>query len=118
MTTRELRAEKRIRVSEKGELSTGSVNIGDAWIPCQVKDLSDSGLRVVCNKQLSIGQTLELKCELFPERSLNCKIEVRHIGPSGVGTKVTEIDRRGIGLIQLYLQEQYALRHAHSKFNN
>ncbi|MEO8442385.1 MAG: PilZ domain-containing protein, partial [Betaproteobacteria bacterium] len=107
MRTQELRTEKRIRVSEKGVLSTGSVNSGDAWFPCVVKDLSDSGLRVVCNKQLSIGQTLELRCELFPEKSLNCKIEVKNIGLAGVGTKVTEIDRRGTGLIQLYLQEQY-----------
>ena len=110
MKGRELRAEARIPVREKGSLSTGSVNTGDAWFPCVVQDMSDSGFQILCSKDLSVGQVLEFRCELFPEKTLNCKIEVRHISPSGMGTKVTEIDRRGTGLIQLYLQEQYSLK--------
>jgi hypothetical protein len=110
MKGRELRAEARIAVKEKGSLSAGSLNTGDAWFPCVVQDMSDSGFQILCSKDLSVGQVLEFRCELFPEKTLNCKIEVRHISPSGMGTKVTEIDRRGTGLIQLYLQEQYSLK--------
>jgi len=110
MKGRELRAEARIPVREKGSLSEGSANVGDAWFPCVVQDMSDSGFLILCSKEVSVGQVLEFRCQLFPEKTLNCKIEVRHISPSGVGTKVTEIDRRGSGLIQLYLQEQYSLK--------
>ena len=110
MKGRELRAEVRIPVRERGSLSTGSVNIGDAWFPCVVQDMSDSGFLILCAKELSVGQALEFRCELFPEKTLNCKIEVRHVSPTGMGTKVTEIDKRGSGLIQLYLQEQYSLK--------
>jgi hypothetical protein len=110
MKGRELRAEARIPVKEKGSLSAGSLGIEDAWFPCVVQDMSDSGFLILCSKELSVGQVLEFRCELFPEKTLNCKIEIRHISPAGMGTKVTEIDKRGAGLVQLYLQEQYSLK--------
>ena len=105
MKGRELRAEVRISVRERG-----SLNSGEAWFPCMVQDLSDSGFQILCSKDLSVGQVLDFRCELFPEKTLNCKIEVRHMSPSGMGTKITEIDKRGTGLVQLYLQEQYSLK--------
>jgi hypothetical protein len=72
--------------------------------------MSDSGFLILCSKDISVGQVLEFRCELFPEKTLTCKIEVRHISAAGMGTKVTEIDRRGSGLVELYLQEQYSLK--------
>jgi len=75
-----------------------------------VQNMSDSGFLILCSKEVPVGQVLEFRCQLFPEKTLNCKIEVRHISPSGMGTKVTEIDPRGTSLIQLYLQEQYSLK--------
>ena len=110
MKGRELRAEVRIPVREKGALSAGSLNTGDAWFPCVVQDMSDSGFLILCSKELSVGQVLDFRCELFPEKTLNCKIEVRHVGPHGMGTKVVEVDTRGTRLIELYLQEQYSLK--------
>jgi hypothetical protein len=110
MKGRELRAEARIPVKEKGALSAGSLTTGDAWFPCVVQDMSDSGFLILCSKDISVGQVLEFRCELFPEKTLNCKIEVRHISAAGMGTKVTEIDKRGSGLVELYLQEQYSLK--------
>jgi len=110
MKGRELRAEARIPVREKGLLSAGEVNIGEAWFPCVVRDMSDSGFLILCNKELSVGQVLEFRCEFFPEKTLNCRIQIRHINASGMGTKITEIDKRGTSLIQLYLQEQYSLK--------
>jgi len=110
MRVRELRAEARIPVKEKGSLSAGSVSIGDAWFPCVVQDMSDSGFLILCSRELSVGQILEFRCELFPEKTLNCKIEVRHLSPAGTGTKIKDIDRRGAALVELYLQEQYSLK--------
>ena len=110
MKGRELRAEARIAVRERGSLKGESLNTGDVWFPCIVQDMSDSGFLILCGKDLSVGQVLDFRCELFPEKTLNCKIEVRHISPSGMGTKIIEIDKRGTGLIELYLQEQYSLK--------
>jgi len=110
MKGRELRAEARIPVKEKGLLRPGSVSIGDDWFPCVVQDMSDSGFQILCSKDLSVGQVLEFRCELFPEKTLRCRIEVRHVSPTGMGTKIREIDGRGTSLVQLYLQEQYSLK--------
>jgi hypothetical protein len=99
----ELRAEARIPVSRRA-----SLNSGDAWFPCLVMDMSDSGFLIMCTKELAAGQVLEFRCELFPEKYLECKIEIKHIGDTSVGTKITEIDEKGTKLCQLFLQEQYS----------
>jgi len=110
MKGRELRAEARIAVRERGSLRRGVVSTEDAWFPCMVQDMSDSGFLILCSKEVPVGQILEFRCQLFPEKTLNCKIEVRHVSPHGTGTKVVEIDNRGSSLVKLYLEEQYSLK--------
>jgi hypothetical protein len=51
-----------------------------------------------------------LRCELVPQKTLDCKIEIRHATDSGLGTKIVEIDNRGTALLQMYLQEQYSIK--------
>ena len=114
MKGRELRAEARISVKEKASLRDGGLvaaaTADDGWFPCVVQDMSDSGFLILCSKEVPVGQILEFRCQLFPEKTLNCKIEVRHVGPHGTGTKVVEIDNRGSNLVKLYLEEQYSLK--------
>lgn len=115
MRGRELRAEARIAVKEKGSvkgdaLTAASLSSGEDWFPCVVQNMSDSGFLILCSKEISVGQVLEFRCQLFPEKTLNCKIEVRHVGTHGMGTKVVEIGDRGSNLIKLYLEEQYSLK--------
>lgn len=103
MRMRDLRAEARISVSQGG-----SLNSGETWFPCTVQDMSDNGFLIFCNKKLLVGQVLEFRCELYPQKYLECKIEIRHNSAKGVGTKIIEIDKKGISLCQLFLQEQYS----------
>lgn len=115
MKGRELRAEARIAVKEKGALkegavATGALAVGDEWFPCMIQDMSDSGFLILTSKEVPVGQALDLRCELFPGRTLSCRIQVRHVSHRGMGTKVVEIDNRGASLIKLYLEEQYSLK--------
>jgi hypothetical protein len=72
-------------------------------------DMSDHGFALVCNKPLVVGQVLDFRCELFPQKTLDCKVEIRHFSDdAGAGTKITEIDQQALKLLQLYLQEQYS----------
>lgn len=112
---RELRAEARIAVTARGALKEGAVaasalGAGDEWFPCLIYDMSDSGFLILCSKDLSVGQTLDLRSELLPGKPLTCRIEVRHVSSSGIGTKVVDIDKHGMSLIKLYLEEQYSLK--------
>lgn len=105
MRAREQRSEPRLAVSRRGTLKSGEL-----WFPCLVQDMSKLGFFLVTSREHSVGQSLDLRCALYPEKHLECKVEVRHVNDMGVGTKIVEIDQKGIDLCQLYLQEQYADR--------
>ena len=80
------------------------------WFPCLVQDMSKKGFFLVSNREHTVGQSLYLRCALYPEKNLECRVEVRHVNEMGVGAQIVEIDQKGIDLCQVYLQEQYAER--------
>ena len=101
----ELRAEVRVPVMRRGNLSAGS-----DWFGCMVMDMSGSGMLVVSNKQLEVGQILEFRCELYPGRMLNCMIEIMHSNDDSAGAMITEVDEKGTKLLQAYLEEKLAIK--------
>jgi len=103
MQRRELRAEARIAVKERGQLHSG-----ERWFPCVVLDMSNSGFQMLCARNLDVGQILDFRCELLPQKVLDCKLEVRHVNDDALGAKIVEIDRKGQDLCQQFLQEQYS----------
>ena len=105
MRTQEQRAEPRVSVSRRATMKSGEI-----WFPCLVQDMSKKGFFLVSNREHKVGQSLNLRCALYPEKNLECKVEVRHVNETGVGAQIVEIDQKGIDLCQLYLQEQYAER--------
>jgi PilZ domain-containing protein len=105
MFTRELRAEARIPVLQRGKLS-----VGENWFPCVVLDMSNSGFQMVCNNELAVGQIFDFRCELYPGKFLECMIEVMHSSEDTVGTMITEIDPAATSLLQAYLEEKFAIK--------
>ena len=105
MPTHELRAEARIPVTQRGKLSAGG-----EWFPCMVLDVSNSGFLLVSNKQLTVGDIFDFRCELNPGKFLDCKIEVMHSDGDSAGTLITDIDEKAVNLFQGYLQEKYAIK--------
>ena len=105
MSRQELRAEARIAVTRRGELSTGY-----AWFPCTVLDMSNNGFLMAANKQLAVGQILEFRCELYPGEVLDCMTEVMHSNDESAGVMITEIDENGTRLLQTYLEQQNAVK--------
>ena len=102
MKKSELRGETRLRTSLKAELSSGG-----HWFSCRILDMSDTGFSIICNKQLAPGQVLDFRCELYPGKFLDCKIEIKHVDDTCAGTKIVEISKKGASLCQLFLQEKY-----------
>ena len=105
MPTHELRAEARIPVTQRGNLSAG-----DAWFPCMVMDMSNSGFLMVCTRQLPVGQILDFRCELYPGKFLDCMVEVMHSDDDSAGMMITEIDEKTRLLYYAYLEEKYAVK--------
>ncbi len=103
MRAKELRAEVRVPVNRRGAL-----NSGEAWSPCLIMDMSESGLLIMSNQEQPIGKVLEFRSELFPGKHLDCKIEVKHVNDTDLGTQIIDIDKNGMELCHLFLQEQFA----------
>src|SRR5262245_47462117 len=104
MSMHELRAEVRIPVTQRGNLSAGG-----EWFPCLVLDMSSSGFLLVSNKALAVGQTLDFRCELHARKRLECLIEVMHSNNDSAGTMITEIDDKATAMLRAYLDEKYAV---------
>lgn len=103
MRTQELRAEARIAIRQRADL-----NAGGGWFPCLVQDMSSIGFLLMCSRDLTVGQVLEFRCQLFPDKLLICKLEIVHVTDGNVGTKIVEIEPRGTDLCQLFLEQQYS----------
>jgi len=101
MNTRELRAEVRVPVIRRGNLSVGS-----DWFGCMVMDMSKSGLLLVSNRHLEVGQIFDFRCELWTGKILNCMIEIMHSNDDSAGAMITEIDEEATKLLQAYLEQK------------
>jgi hypothetical protein len=101
MNKADLRAEQRISVSCRGTLSAG-----DTPVPCLIQNMCSRGFLIKFSKDLPVGQMLQLKCELDPARTVECKVQVRHINPECLGARVVEISDDGRILCRKFLEER------------
>lgn len=100
MSQRELRAEPRISVSCEGTLS-----LGDESAPCLIQNMCSRGFLIKYTKALPVGQVLHLKCQLYPDRAVECKVEVRHVNRVSLGARVIEMSDEGLRLCRQYIEE-------------
>jgi len=100
---RERRRERRVKVSRRATL----IDSG-AGVPCLLQDFTTKGFFIISNRSFSIGQLLELRCELYPGKPLQCQVEVKHISETCVGTQIIEISQEGSALLHQFLQEYYS----------
>jgi hypothetical protein len=101
----ELRAEVRIPITHRGTLIAPSTPI-----PCLIQDVSTKGFLIMCTEEFRVGDILELKCELYSERFLQCKIEIRHIKDDCLGTKIVEVSDAGKMLCRQFVDEHFSLK--------
>ena len=100
-----LRGEPRVAQGRRGTLTAGEITTS-----CLIQDFSTNGFLIMCTKPFSVGDVLELKSELYPGRVLKCKIEVRHVTDTCLGTKVVEISEAASKLCQQFIEEHYSDR--------
>jgi hypothetical protein len=76
----------RIGVSRKGHLQRGSMSA-----PCQIIDVSESGVRIESRLFVKTGDTLQLAVEVDHCKTLACMLEVVHVRSPRFGAKITSI---------------------------
>ena len=107
MARPDLRAEPRISVS-----CSGTLRLGDTSAPCFIQNMCSRGFLIRSSKELPVGKVLHLRCELYPERSVECTVEVRHVNRDCLGARVIDISDDGKILCKRFLEEQHALQMA------
>lgn len=99
----EQRTEQRIAVSCRGTLS-----LGGNTAQCLIQNMCSRGFLIKSSKELPVGQVLKLTCELDPERTVECTVQVRHVNRDSLGAKVIEISDDGKLLCRKFLEEHAA----------
>ena len=103
MSKPELRAEPRISVN-----CHGTLRLGDTAAPCLIQNMCSRGFLIKSSKELPVGRVLQLRCELYPEATVECTVEVRHVNRDCLGARVIEISDDGRILCSQFLAEQHA----------
>src|SRR5215212_4309910 len=103
MTKDELRAEPRVAVTCHGTLS-----MGDKSAPCVIQNMCSRGFLIRAGAELPIGQLVRLTCELYPQRRVDCMVQIRHVNRECLGARVIEITDDGKLLCQRFIREQQA----------
>ncbi len=99
----ELRAEPRVSVNFPGTLT-----LGDTSLPCLIQNMCSRGFLIQHAKELPVGQSLWLRCELYPAQFIECTVQVRHVNARSLGARVIEIGDDAKALCQRFLEEHRA----------
>jgi len=105
MKNYERRAEERVPITHRGMLG-----LPNAWSPCLIEEFSSKGFLIMSALKSQIGDILELKSELYPERFLQCKVCVRHIDGDCLGADIVEVSDAGMVLCRQFVDEHVSLK--------
>jgi hypothetical protein len=102
MTTEsERRRDIRIAVTRQGTL-----RLGDTSTHCVIRNICSRGFLIHSKHDLPVGKLARLTCELYPEESIECTVQVRHVNAGCLGALVVDITAEARALCTRFLEEQ------------
>lgn len=107
MNRPELRAEPRVPVTLKGTLT-----LNGKTVACAIQNMCTRGFLIRSNKELPVGQRVRLTCELYPDHTVECEVQVRHVNRDCLGAKIMRIGEQHQSVCRRFLEEQRALQFA------
>lgn len=103
MQNTEQRAEPRVAVNYSGTLTLNGVST-----PCVVQNMCTRGFLIRHSIELPVGQALHLRCDLYPTRSVECTVQVRHVNRQILGARVTQMSDEDRRVCLQFLEEHRA----------
>jgi len=97
----ERRAEPRVATNFPGTLT-----IGDTSVPCVIQNMCNRGFLIKNSRELPVGASLHLSCELYPAQLVECTVQVRHVNAGSLGARVIEMSDEAKALCRRFLEEQ------------
>ena len=104
MPNPEQRAEPRVAVNYSATLT-----LNGASTPCVVQNMCSRGFLIRHSSELPLGQSLHLKCDLYPTRSVECTVQVRHVNRHVLGARITQMSDEDRRVCLRFLEEQRAV---------
>ena len=101
MNNPELRSEPRVPVSCRGTL-----RLSDDTVPCHIQNMCSRGFLIQFSKELPVGRVVHLTCELYPDCTVECTVQVRHVNRDCLGARVTAMSEEHQLLCRKFLAEQ------------
>jgi hypothetical protein len=100
MQKTEQRSEPRVPVNYTGVLTLNGVST-----PCVVQNMCSRGFLIRNSSELPVGQSLHLRCDLYPARSVECTVQVRHVNREVLGARVTQMSEEHRQVCLRFLEE-------------
>lgn len=104
MNKPEQRSEPRVPVSFHGTLRVGE----EPPVSCHIQNMCSRGFLIRASADLPIGRTVYLTCQLYPDRCVECTVQIRHVNRDCLGARVTEMSEADRLVCRAFLAEQGA----------
>lgn len=101
----ERRAEQRVDVN-----LTGTLTFGETSSVCSIRNICSKGFLIEANKGLPRGQVVQLVVSLYPDKLVNCTVQIVHVNAQRLGAMVLDMADGDQVVCQQFMAEQRALR--------
>ena len=105
MSPDERRKERRLDVDIAAALFHG-----ERAVPCRVLNICSKGFLIESDRRLPVGEAVSLRVPLYPQRIVDCVVQIRHVNADRVGALVTQISGEDQALCARFLAEKKQAR--------
>ena len=101
----ERRAEQRVDVD-----LTGTLTFGETSSVCSIRNICSRGFLIEAKTGLPRGQVVQLTVRLYPDKLVNCTVEIKHVNAQRLGAMVLDMPDGDQVVCRQFIAEQRALR--------
>jgi len=103
----ERRAEQRIDVHLEATLISG-----DVARPCLILNVCKNGFLLKADKDLAVGEVVQLNVNLRPQQAITCTVQIKHVNADRRGAMVLEMSDAERAVYRTFIEEERSLQMA------
>ena len=107
MSPDERRRERRLDVDISASLFDGQ-----RAVPCRVLNMCSKGFLIESDRRVPVGEAVSLMVSLYPARTIQCVVQIRHVNAQRLGALVTGISAEDQAVCSQFLAERKRARDA------
>lgn len=88
---------------------TGQIRCGAETVPCKVIDMTEKGFQLQVEGAFRVGEELHLEFTLSETSPIVCTVQVTHVRPPYLGTRIASISPDQQALLSRFIEQLNAL---------